>query len=94
MMTAILLTTLAITPANTNKAVTAANHWVKRYLPTATIIASPSCEEWDTDDNSMVRCNLTYKDESGLNPITLQCPSAWLWKFTSECHLMPPGSGR
>jgi hypothetical protein len=85
-----LLSYLAITPANTDKATTAANQWMNLYLPTATIVTAPSCEEWDTDDNSMVRCNLTYKDEGGLHPLTLECPSAWLWQFTSECHMTRP----
>ena len=83
-----LLSTLALAPANTDKAEQAARQWVNLYLPGVTIVTQPNCEAWDTDDNGMVRCNLTYRDQHGMVPLTLECPSAWLFQLTSECHTM------
>jgi hypothetical protein len=83
-----LLSTLALTPANTAKAEQAARDWVSIYLRGATIVTQPNCESWDTNDNGMVRCNLSYRDEQGTAPLSLECPSAWIFQFTSECHTM------
>jgi len=86
MNTYALLSVLALTPANTSKAEDAAREWVRVYLPGTQLTVQPKCEDWDTDDNGMVRCNLSYTDTGGVHPLTLECPSAWLFQFTSECH--------
>ena len=82
-----LSTVLALTPANTGKAELAALAWVSRYIPGAQIVTHPNCESWDTDDNGMVRCNMSVSTpEAGVQPLSLECPSAWMIQWTSECH--------
>ncbi len=94
MNTYVLVAGLALTPANTDKAESAARAWVSRYLVGAQIVAQPNCESWDTDDNGMVRCNLSYSTtQTDVQPLSLECPSAWLIQWTSECHQLRGRSG-
>lgn len=77
----------ACVPAHTSKAQGYAQEWVSTYRAEWTITAGPNCENFDSDKNGRVRCNLTIEKDGQTENPPIECPSNWLPQFAGECQL-------